>query len=126
MTDETNQGPTEALRPLMEECIKPNAERLAKIMMAGEIAFAVYKPDAAWCKALGIPSGTHTAVAKMPGPVRKNLIEKGDSVTSRWARGGRTGRVFAIVNSGSVLLNFAEGANGGWSIEPGSTDGEAS
>jgi len=116
-------APSVALADLMENAIKPNAEALAAIMLKGEVAIVAYKPDAKWCAALGLKPGTETAVSQMPGPFRKRMIEHGDSVTSRWLRGGRTGRLFAVMHAGSVLLNFTDGM---WSVEPGSTDGEAS
>lgn len=108
---------------LMEHAIKPNAEAIARIVLAGAVALVAYKPDPKWCKTLGLEPNTSVAVAVLPGPMRKAMIKNGDSVTSRWLRGGRTGRIFVVWNVGTLLVNF-DGRE--FSLEPGSTDGETS
>lgn len=120
----TDQKSAALLETLLTEAIKPNAEAIARIVLKGEIALVAYEADDKWCDALGVPRKTRVDVRVLPGRIRKSMIEHGDSVTSRWLRGGRTGRVFVVMHSGSLLVNF-DGASG-FSLEPGSTDEEAS
>lgn len=124
MSDKAFEAPLAEIIPeLMDNAIKPNAEAIAAIILRGDIALVAYKPDAQWRTAFGVPPGdVHIAV--MPGPVRKRMIENGDSVTSRWLRGGRTGRVFVVWGPGTMLVNVDK--NGAFSLELGSTDAEAS
>jgi hypothetical protein len=122
VSDDTRDG----LRLLME-VVASNDEAIATIVATGEIALVAVAPDAKWCQALGMPGmpnpSKSTVTMKMPPSLRRSLIDHGDSVTSRWSRGGRTGRLFAIVQSGSFLLNWT---GQGWATEPGSLDSEAS
>ncbi len=109
------------LARLLEEGIKPYAEKLARILLTGDIAVVVFEPHASSrpaMRALGWDG--KSAVFAMPNNIRKRLAKNIDAVTSAWLTNGNVGRIFVCVHFGTLLVNFVEEL--GFSIEPGSLD----
>jgi hypothetical protein len=128
MGDPTTKPPSEVLQPIIDNCFRPNADALSKIIGRGEVAVVVFKLDESDALALQAArdigwDGT-SVVFQLAGHTKKRLIEvseqQADPVTARWLRGGRTGRIFLWTGRGTLLINYQPGA--GYSVEPGSTD----
>ena len=120
-------GTAEEMNRLLDDGIKPHVEAIAPIAMKGGIAVVVFEPSAELQSALR-NIGWDGAVAVFElSPARASAIadecaKLGDRVTQAWLVQPRTGRIFLWAQSGTLLVNFVSGR--GFSIEPGSLEGE--
>ncbi len=135
MTYESHRGTPqevkEALDRLLREGIKPHAEQIAAIGLAGWIAVVVYDlaPDPetqAFARAMGWDG--RTPVFRMSAAVRRRLA-RSDTVTAAWLSRkpdpdpSRTiARIFVRTGLANFLVNF--GPQRGYYFEPGSLDSE--
>ncbi|MEJ7735146.1 MAG: hypothetical protein WKG00_38910 [Polyangiaceae bacterium] len=120
-------GTVEEMNRLLDDGIKPHIEAIAPIAMNGRIAVVVFQPGAELQGALRNIGWDGTAAVFELSPARASAMaaesaKLGDSVTQAWLVEPRTGRIFLWAQSGTLLVNFVSGR--GFSIEPGSLDGE--
>jgi len=117
----------ETMDRIINNAIKPNAEEIASIFIRDDIACVVYDLDPECrnvAKALGWDG--KTPVFKIPKSVRKTFAHNlrvscpDDKVTPRWLEGNRPGRIFLMVHTGTLLMNYEPEV--GYTLEPGSTD----
>jgi hypothetical protein len=120
-------GTAEEMNRLLEDGIKPHIEAIAPIAMNGGIAVVVFEPGAELRDALRNIGWDGTAAvfelsAARAGAMASESAKLGDSVTQAWLTRPRTGRIFLWAEAGTLLVNFVAGS--GFSIEPGSLEGE--
>lgn len=109
---------------LLDEGIKPHATTIAGIVSSGDIAGVVFDlhPDLhndakSW--------GWNGAdpVFRVSNRLRKiaaqNFKAQGDAASERWFASDRRGRIFVLVQRGTLLLNYEQGK--GYCLEPGSS-----
>ncbi len=109
-------------RALHQDC-----RAIAEIVLNGGVAVVVYEPDPENLPALrdfGWDGKSAVFKLRWSGALRmaQGCAEVGDHVTGRWLFRRGTHRVLLAMHKGSLLFNYSE--NGGWSLEPGSTDHE--
>lgn len=124
----TSQQQTEAfLDCLLTEAIRPNAVQIAAIVDSGGIPVVTFEP----CRAIEEPlramgwNGRST-VFRLTRGARDRMVAmavaSGDAATQRWLkRHDGPARILVVAHCGSLLVNVDDS---GFSIEPGSTDGE--
>jgi hypothetical protein len=120
-------GTAEEMNRLLEEGIKPHVAAIAPIAMNGGIAVVVFEPGVELQSALRNIGWDGTAAVFELSPARARAIADecanlGDRVTEAWLTRPQTGRIFLWAQSGTLLVNFV--AHRGFSIEPGSLEGE--
>jgi hypothetical protein len=125
--DDDPKASAKVLDAIFTHGIKPHADAIAEVVESGDIAIVVHRlrPDVERnARALGWDGVS--PVFRMTESTRARMIASSeaiaDTVTARWLRAKRTGRVFVLSGVGSLLVNVDED---GFSIEPGSTDERA-
>lgn len=119
------------------EAIVPNVDALARIFAERDVALVFYEiggPDPATdrmakerARALGwagsrveIGRLTHAQAGEMADEIERS--NPGDVAGIAWFRRHSEGRLFVLVQAGTFCFDFEPG--GGFSIAPGTTDGE--
>jgi hypothetical protein len=113
---------TASMDRLLNECIKPHADALARIALDRSFAVLVFEADTPGIEAAAVLGSNGRACFGVTRERMMQTIGKTDHASERWAsrpsNAHRLG-ILLIVQSGSLLVNY-EGHV--FSVEPGSTD----
>ena len=111
---------------LLDEGIKPNAQKIAPIFLSQDVALLFFNPgpgsDVRKAAKLMGWKGREIEVRRMPEAMAQMLaasLMPGDPAAG-WLLHRRQGRVFVVMESGTLCVNHVPGE--GFSIEPGTTD----
>lgn len=113
---------------LTDRVLKPNAQNLAQIIYRGDIAVVLFEPfESALSCARSLGWDGERPIFRMSNGRRKRLAHvweevHGDKAAARWLRQRRRGRIFLIVNGGTLCINYEP--DHGFDIEPGTLDQE--
>lgn len=129
LSKEQEVGPSqELLDRILEEGIKANVRAIAEIVVDGAIAVLVFEPHSGAMDALrAIGLDSASKVFELSRTHREGLAQHvlslGDQRSADWLTRKAEGRIFVFVHGKTLFINFDE-RDGGYSIEPGSLDGE--
>ena len=131
----TNQQMPDALERLLAHAIKPNADKLAPILLDQDVAVVFFEvgegsrrgrrlaQDAA--RALGW-NGKRVEVQRLDQMRAREVADQlpvNDPAAAAWFRRRAEGRILVVMHQGTLCVNYAPGW--GYSIEPGTLDCEA-
>ena len=117
---EGDMSATDILNRILNEAIKSNAEQIATIHLAGEVAVVVFEPGELVQAAMRSCGWDGKASVFALSPAGAKLLSTADHVTAAWLGGQRPGRILVAAHEGTLLINHDE--DKGYSLEPGSTD----
>jgi hypothetical protein len=116
----------QASERLLNEAVKPNAEKIARIMFTGAVAVVVHALADEGAKEgarnLGW-DGRSTVFELSPAKLKwfaSVLRGIGDSAAADWLMNGAPGRMFVMTGYGTLCLNHEVGR--GWTAAPGTSD----
>ena len=111
---------------LLDEAIKPNAQKIARICLERDVALIFFAPGPdpdvrAAAKKMGWKGG-RIEVRRMTRRSARDfadLLHPGDPAAA-WFRRRVEGRIFVVMEGGTLCVNFIPGC--GFTLEPGTTN----